>query len=130
MGIKELIQKMGEKNKERKEKFKSAQEDLRIQQMLEERQKSSNERELIKLQKEKREKLIKDELIIMRKNRDNDIKFNHNPLNTKNIMKAEWEVMKEPNQFSNTKCMFLNKERNVMKNNPNLLKNNRRLFGI
>jgi predicted DsbA family dithiol-disulfide isomerase len=131
MGFKEIIQSFGERNKQKKEMFKQAEAQLRIQKLLEDRQKSSNERELEKFMKEEREEQIKSELEEYRKERDMDIKFNHNPLNTPNITNhVDWEVLKEKNMFAGHKGNIANQPTTVTRNNHNLLKNNRRLFGI
>ena len=127
MTFKEVIQAMGKKNKDRKAKFRELDENARLQKMLEERMKSSNQRELERYMNEDREAEIKEHLEFARKKRDEDIKFNHNPLNAKNIMKAEWEVMKEKNQFSGKGNMFKNQEF-IHKNNKNLMKTNHKLL--
>jgi len=127
MGIKDVIARMGEKNRERKELIKNIDMKLRAEELVQERRKSANQRELEKYEKEDFEEMIKNKLEKARKKKDYDIKFNHNPLNTKNIMKAEWEVMKEPNMFKNKKNIFSNNEF-IHKNNPHLLKNNRGLM--
>lgn len=130
MGIKEFIQNLGEKRREKKELFRRMEEQMHMQQMLEDRQKSANERELIRFEKEAREQEIKEALEDWRNRRREDISLHHNPLNTKNIMKAEWSVLKERNQFAGHKENICNQPTTVMRNNKNLLKNNRRLFGI
>ncbi len=97
-------------------------ERMRIEDTVNERRKSSNQRELELLMKEENEENIKVQLDHMRKKRDEDIKFGHNPLNTKNIMKSEWEVMKEKNIFKQKGSMFSNQS-SIHKNNPKLLQN-------
>lgn len=62
MGITDIIKKWSENKKELKQKFKEAETEQKIQKMLEERQKSSNERELERYVKEEREKKIKSQL--------------------------------------------------------------------
>ena len=105
----------------------AAEEQLRVQRILRERQKSANERELEKFMDEEREERIKDELQFERTKREQDIRFNHNPINVENITnKNDWEVLKEKNQFSGNGCIFKNQE-NILKNDNNLLKNNMRL---
>lgn len=109
MGIAKLFGKLKEGNSRRKDLLKEADEQMRVQEILEERKKSSNERELEKRLKVKREEQIKEQLDILRKEERDDIAFNHNPLHTPNITnKVSWEVMKEKNMFSgkNNKCMF------------------------
>jgi hypothetical protein len=130
MGFRDIISKLGEKRRERSEKFKEIEEDYRLQKMLEERQKSSNERELERFQKEEREENIKEALEFYRKQKDNDIRFGHNPLDTPNVTNhTDWEVLKEKNQFAAKGNMFVG-QGNIHRSNPNLLKNNRKLFGI
>ena len=58
MGIRSIIEKAIAK----KEKYKAMEEDYRLQKMLEDRQKSANERELESYAKEQREKQIKQQL--------------------------------------------------------------------
>jgi len=123
MGFKDILNKIGEKHRARKELLKEADDQLRVQKILEDRSKSSNEREWERFKKEDREEQIKIELNEMRKNRQRDIHFNHNPLDTPNIMKAEWEVLKERNQFTERKSMFSDNEF-IHKNNPNMFRNN------
>jgi len=127
--FKEFIQGLGKKSKERKELLKRMDDQMRAEKTLEERQKSANQRELEGYYKEEREAQIKEDLEYMRKKRDQDIKFGHNPLDTKNIMKSEWEVLKEPNQFSKKSNMFSNrdfihKNNNKLLHNGNILNNN------
>ena len=130
MGFKEFIENLGKGNKERKEMFREAEEQMRIQEMLENRKKSANERELERFMKEEREEQIKEQLEFYRRKRRDEINFAHNPLDAPNITsKTEWNVMKERNQFKGNQNMFSNQQ-NVIKDNPNLLKNNRSLCGI
>lgn len=127
MGIANLISNLGNKNRERKELMRSMDQQIRVEEVLSDRRKSANERELERFMKEDREEMIKLKLEQARKIRDRDIKFGHNPLNAKNIMKSEWEVMKEKNMFKGKSDMFSNQSF-IHKNNPNLLKNNRSLM--
>lgn len=122
MALKDIMSKLGQKGKERKQLIRDLDEQVRIQKIVEDRQKSANERELERFIDEQREKEIKEQLKIARKQKDQDIKFNHNPLNTKNIMKAEWEIMKEPNMFKGKSNMFSNQSL-IHKSNPKLLHN-------
>lgn len=109
MGFKDFLEKLGEHRKEKKERFKQAEEDMRIMQMLEDRQKSANERELERYMKEEREQQIKEALVTYRKRREDEINFSGNPLNVPNITgRTQWEVLKERNLFANSKCMFNN----------------------
>ena len=128
MGFKDIIQKMGAKNKEKKEHFKQLQEQDQLSTMVEERKKSANQRELERYIKENKEKEIKEYLEVARRKRYEDIAFQHNPLNTKNIMKSQWSVLKEKNQFANKENIFQNQEF-IHKNNNSLLNNGNILKG-
>ena len=128
MGIKEMMQKARDRGSHRKQLLQSIDEQIRMQKIVEDRQLSSNERELNQLRDEKREEAIKEELDFRRKERQRDIDFGHQPLDAENIVtKTEWEVLKEPNQFSKKSDMFSNKD-SIMRNNPNLLKTNHKLL--
>ncbi len=132
MGFKEIISKLGAKNKERKEILRRMDDQMRMEEILINRRKSANERELERYDDEDREESIKERLEYMRKKRDRDIKFNHNALDVKNITThTEWEVLKEPNVFAgkNNRSMFAN-QKFIHKNDSNLLKNNKALYGI
>lgn len=121
MEAKELINKLGKSSRERKELFKQMQQQDQLETKLQEMKKSSNQRELERYQKEEYEKSIKEALEYARKKRDHDIKFNHNPLNVKNITNhTDWEVLKEKNQFANKGNMFVNQ--------PFIHKSNKRLM--
>ena len=128
MGFKEFIKSLGEKQRERKELLNNLSDDLRLQKLAQDRQKSSNERELERYIEEDREEMIKRNLEYYRKKRDNDIRFNHNPLNVKNITKdVDWEVLKEKNLFKNNENMF-SKNESCLKGNNKLLKSNKRVI--
>lgn len=127
MGISDLIERARERGRERKEMIRKMDEQIRAEETLSNRRKSANERELEQFMKEDREERIKFQLDHARKTREEDIKFNHNPLNVKNIMKSEWEIMKERNMFKNKPSMFANQQF-IHKNNPKLLKSNMRLM--
>lgn len=128
MGIKDFIKKLGEKQRSQKELIKQIDDQVRAEKLVEERQLSSNERELNRYMKEDREERIKEALEYQRKKRDYDIKFNHNPLNVKNITNhTEWEVLKERNMFANQRNMFVNQP-SVLKGNKNMFKTNRNLM--
>lgn len=132
MGFREILSALTERNREKKAMFKQAEAEMRIQEMLEQRKLSANERELNRFQKEDREVQIKEELELHRQERKEEIEFGHNPLNTPNITNhSDFEILKEKNLFmGHKKNMFMGHEANVLRNNKNLLKNDRRLFGI
>ena len=123
MGFKEIIQKLSGSGKEDRNRIKELDKELRIQKLVEDRQKSSNERELERFMKEERESEIKQALEVMRKKRKEDIDFGHNPLNAENLItKPHWQVLKEKNMFSGERNMFAN-QKSVLKNNPRLMSN-------
>lgn len=129
MGFKEIIQSIGSKSKESKQVFKQMQEKDRLETKIEEMKKSANQRELERYIKEEQEKQIKEQLDYMRKKRDNDIRFNHNPINVKNITNhTDWEVMKEKNMFKQKGNMFANQQ-SVLKSSNKLLNNGSVLKG-
>lgn len=99
MKFKELISNLGNKGNERKAKIKELDEDLRIQKLVEDRQKSANERELERYMKEDREKAIKHKLNYMRKKRDKEYNLGNNPLYVKNIVKSNCSLLKQKNLF-------------------------------
>ena len=128
MGVKEVLQRLGEKASQRKEILRSMEEQERFSKIVQERQMSANERELNRYREEDREEEIKEALEYARKKRDYDIRFNHNPLDAKNITNhTDWEVLKEKNQFKNNGCMFSNQP-SVLKNNNKLLRTNKKLL--
>ena len=121
MGIKDILQKIKDRKDAKKQAFRQMQEQDQMVTLLNERKKSSNLRELERFEREENEEVIKKALNIVRKKRSDDINFNHNPLDTENIMKAEWEVLKEKNQFTGRKTIFEG-QHFIHKNNKNLLK--------
>lgn len=123
MGIKEFLSKLGGKGSENREMVNRMANQIRMERIAQERQLSPNERELIRLRNEDREESIKEELEFARNKRNFDINHGHNPLDVKNVTKTEWEILKEPSQFSK-KSTMLDGENTVMRNNPNLLKSN------
>jgi len=128
MTIKDLINKFGGKENEKKELLKRLKSQDEVETIISERKKSANERELERYMDEDREKEIKERLEYMRKKRKHDIDFNHNPLKVENIMnKKSWEVLKEKNMFKNNKNIFSNQPF-IFKSNKNLFKNNKKLL--
>ena len=68
----DFIRKFSEKKKLKSAKYKQLEEDDRLQTMLEERKKSSNQRELEKHYKDQKEKMIKTALDKVRKQRNRE----------------------------------------------------------
>jgi len=62
MGLMNIIRQWKEKNQQKTEKYKEMEEDYRLRKMLEDRQKSSNERELENYYKKQREEGIKQQV--------------------------------------------------------------------
>jgi hypothetical protein len=128
MGFKDVMDRIRERNSERKSLMQRAEMQDRIETLVEEKKKSANQRELERLMNEEREKSIKEQLDIMRKSRERDISFGHNPLDVKNITShTEWNVLREKNQFASKSNMFQD-GKCILKNNPNLLKNEKWLM--
>ncbi len=134
MGVKEFLERMREKKRQRQEMMRQADDQIRVQHTLEERQKSANERELERFHHEDREEMIKQALAVKRTEREEDIRLNHNALDVPNITNhTEFEVLKEPNQFAGKGNMFVNQQ-SILHNDPGLmnngdvLKNNKDLF--
>lgn len=127
MGVKDLLNKLGGKGNENRQAISHMANQIRMERIAQERQMSPNERELHRLRNEDREESIKNELEFARKKRDFDINHNHNPLDTKNVTKTEWEILKEKSQFSGRSNM-ISGENTVMRNNDKLLKSNKQLL--
>lgn len=124
-----MVQNINSKSKARKEILKKMLEQDKLESIVEERKKSANRRELERYYKEDEESEIKEHLEYARKKRDNDIRFNHNPLDVKNITAGtDWEVLKEKNMFANNKNMFEG-QKNIHKSNHNLLNSGNVLHG-
>lgn len=130
MGIKDMLQNMHENKQADKEMVRNMQQQQRIEEILENRKKSANERELERYMKENREKAIKSQLEIVRKQRDREINFEHNPLKVKNVISGgKWNILKEKNLFSSKGNIFTGMPL-VHKSNSRLLRNNPSLYGI
>ena len=120
MGFKEILNRMSEKRREKKDMLKYAEEQVRVQKLIEDRTKSANERELERFMKEEREEQIKHELEFQRKKRQSEISFDHNPLDTPNVMHSDWKILKEKNQFIENNSNNLLHQKNIFKDNPSL----------
>lgn len=115
----DVLKKYGKDKAELKSKFKQAEQEMKIQQMLEERQKSSNERELERYVKQEREKQIKNKLDKIRK-----IKT-----------KASWKdssILDGGNKILNEDSSVLNggksilRQKHIFANNKNIHKSSKR----
>jgi aminopeptidase N len=101
MTIMDLIRKMSGKKQATKQKYKEAEEDLRIHQLLEERQKSSNRRELERYYKEAEEEKIKEALDKIRHEKThNDWSGKSSMMNQKmTILNNDRPILMEKNIF-------------------------------
>jgi hypothetical protein len=114
MGIKEALAQIVEKRREKKLQLKQMEEQVRMEKLVEEKQKSSNERELERFLKEKRENAIKKQLDAFRKERqkqmwrDNKILSGKMPSGKPTMLKNDRPILKEKNIFVN-KNMFWKK---------------------
>jgi cell shape-determining protein MreC len=108
MSIIDIVKRFGQNKEEFKRKFKEAQEEQRIEEIIKNRAKSSNQRELERFYKEQEEKRIKDELDIIRKRRNKE-NWKGKSILTKgaSILKDERPILKEKCIFKNNKSMFL-----------------------
>lgn len=84
MGFKEAISRFIEKKRERDAYLKELQKRQRAEKIVEERQKSANERELSRFLDERRERLMKEQLNIERKMRAKEVLLN-DPTNVPSI---------------------------------------------
>ena len=105
----DMIKKFSEKKSIDKQKFKEAESDLRIQRMLEERQKSSNERELERYLKQKREDNIKSQLDKIHKEQNKEMWSSKKKLLDKGIpiTRNDRPILKEKGN------VFLDKKNNI-----------------
>ena len=101
-----LLKKTSEDKIEFKKRFKDAEMEMKIQKRLEERQKSSNERELEAYIKKQREEKIKQKLdVIHDKQNKESWKGSYNVLKQeKSILKDDRPILKEKNIFLDNKA--------------------------
>jgi len=114
--IKKLLSGMSENKKELKEKFKEAQQNLKVQTMLEEREKSSNQRELEGYLKKEREKLISEQLEKIHKKQTRDNWKGESILKSQtNILKGDKKrsVLNGNKKMFNQKNIFLDNKTKI-----------------
>jgi len=104
MAIMDVVRKFSEKKAIKKAKFKEAEENMKIQDLLEERQKSANRRELERHIKEQEEMQIKRELDSIRKKQNHDNWKGTNMMKGNSILKNDRPILKEKNIFKQTKA--------------------------
>jgi len=114
MSVMDVLKRWSEKKSEKSEKFKQLEEDYRLQKMLEQRQKSSNERELERYMKEQREKNIKKQLDIIRKQKKKEMwKGNQILKGGTSILKDNKKLLSGKGKILHQKNIFLdNKTKN------------------
>ena len=103
MTIMDLLKKIGSNKSKQREKFKEAQEDLKIQTMLEERQKSSNRREFERYVKEQEEMKIKQALDKIHKKQTSENWKGTSLLKGKSILANDRPILMEKNIFLDNK---------------------------
>ncbi len=121
MTIMDVIRRMGKNSEESKEKFKEAEENMRIQHKLEERQKSSNERELERYYKEQREAEIKGKLNTIHKQQNKDNWKSNSILskgasilkNDRPVLKEDKNILENNNKLLSGKNIFLDKRNDI-----------------
>ncbi len=111
--IKKLLGGMNENKKEFKEKFKHAQQELKIQQLLEERSKSPVQRELeanVKRENESEMKLLLEK--IHQKERAENWKGKSILKGHKNILKEDFKILANGKLILHQKNIFLDNKTN------------------
>jgi hypothetical protein len=103
MGVMALVRKWQERKKEKSEKFKQMQEEDKLNEMLLERKKSSNRRELERYYKEQEEKQIKEALDKIHKQQNKESWKGNNFNNKMTILKDDRPILKEKNIFMDNK---------------------------
>lgn len=95
MGIRNFLQSRIEKGK----RFKEMQEDLRMRKKVEEREKTSEERQLERYFEDERQKRIKQKLDGFKKKDLNDFWHGHSFKQENIFAKKDFEILKQPNLF-------------------------------
>jgi len=113
--LQDILQNMGKDKSEFKEQLKQAQMNDKIERTIEERKMSSNERDLLKRMKQKREEGIKTKLDAIRKQENSENWKSKNSILAQetNILKNDRPILKEKNIFMDNKSdiPFKNKKR-------------------
>lgn len=105
MGIIDVIKRMSKDKSEFKAKLKEAQEERRIQNLLNEREKSSNRRELERHMREQEEERIKETLNKIHKHENKELWKSKNQILSKgaNMLNDDRPILKEKNIFKLSK---------------------------
>ena len=114
MSVMDIVRNWSENRKSKSETFKKMQEQDKLENMLLERKKSSNRRELEKYYKDKEESEIKKQLDIIHKQENKD-NWKSNSILTKgsSILKDDRPILKEKNIFKTSKKMVVDKRNKV-----------------
>lgn len=111
--IQNLLKGMGEDKKEIKEKFKEAQQNQKVERMLEERDKSSNQRFLERHFKEQKEKKFKEEVDKINKQHTKDSwKGNSFLKGHTSILKDDKTALKSDDSSLSSKNIFMDNKIN------------------
>jgi predicted RND superfamily exporter protein len=104
MGIMDIVRKWNESKKQKSEEFKEAQRQVTINKIIQERQKSSNERELERYMNEDRESNIKKQLEKVRYKKTHDLWTDNSILKkSNNILKNDKQILMQENIFLDNK---------------------------
>ena len=110
----DVVRKWKEKKSEKSEKFKQMQEDLQLQKMLEERAKSSAQRELERHFKDKQEEQYKKAVDKLHQQQSTESWKGKNLFQGhKNIMKSEKNIMENDRKGVLEKSMFLDNRNKI-----------------
>ena len=111
--IKELLANLKERKRERDEMMRNAKSREKIEQILEKRKMSANERELNRYIKEDREKRIKEMLEAKRREREAEATYSHNPINVPNVVHDDPMLFRHKQLFiADGNTIFSSKNRN------------------
>lgn len=111
MGWRDLLKKKLTKDP----RFKEMETEMKMQKILEERQKNSDERELERFYEEERQKSIKENLEKFRKKQQDELWHGKNILQQKNIFIGQESIMKQ--------------DKSILDNGPGIL-NDKKLFSL
>ena len=112
--LQSFIKGMGENKKELKQKFKEAQQELKIRTMIEERSKSANQRELERYVKEDNEKSIKEALDKIHKKQNADNWKGQSILKSqKSILHEDTKILENDRPILGQKNIFLDNKSDI-----------------
>ena len=112
MGLMNMIRKLGEDKKELKQKMIEAQQERKIQKILNERDKSANERELERHIRDAREADIKLKLEQIRNQKNHENWKGNNFRGKATMLNDDRQILKEKNLFKQKTNTFLDNKTN------------------